>query len=192
MWPWESAIFAYLCYSLVSHAAYRDAPSGVAVIFAVVAANIPDLVDKPLSWQFAVFPNGYAIGHSIFTSVVVLVAGYAIAARYDRARLGLAFGIGFLSHNIGDAMEHVPGHGVWYGIEHLLWPVVVLPPDPHDGFSKHTLLLLLQYLHDLVRLELTPYFVLIGVITAVTAVVWAYDGFPIARELVAALRGDTV
>ncbi len=187
MWPWESAIFAYLCYSAFVHVRYHEPPGGTAIVVAAVASVVPDLIDKPLSWQYGVFQNGYAIGHSLFTALIVIAVAHAFTRRTTRPRLGLAFGIGFLSHNVGDALEHV-NEGVWYGIEHMLWPVVVLPPDHDSGFTGTVGQLLAEYRAHLVHHDFTSYFVLVGVISACTLVLWAYDGFPVLRELVVTVR----
>ncbi len=187
MWPWESAIFAYLCYSAFVHVRHRESPGGIAIIVAAIASIIPDIIDKPLSWQYGMFQNGYAIGHSVFTALLVIAVAHALARRTTRPRLGLAFGIGFLSHNIGDSLEHMD-RGIWYGIEHMLWPVVVLPPEHDPGFSGTVLQLFAEYRAHLVHHDFTSYFLLVGAMAACAFVLWVYDGFPILRELVVTVR----
>ena len=187
MWPWESAIFAYICYSVFVHVRYHESPGGVAIIVAAVASVVPDLIDKPLSWQYGVFQNGYAIGHSVFTAIFVIVVGHALARRTSRPRLGLSFGIGFLSHNIGDSLEHM-NQGIWYGIEHMLWPVVVLPADHDNGFTGTVWQLLAAYRYHLAHHDFTSYFVLVGAMSACAFVLWVYDGFPVLRELIVTVR----
>ncbi|WP_423744675.1 metal-dependent hydrolase (plasmid) [Haladaptatus sp. SPP-AMP-3] len=187
MWPWESAIFAYLCYSIYVHVRHHEPPGGAAVVVAAVASVVPDLIDKPLSWQYGVFRNGYALGHSVFVSLLVVAVAHAVARRSSRPRLGLAFGLGFLSHNVGDALEHM-NDGIWYGVEHVLWPVVVLPPDESPGFTGTVRQFLGEYRSHLVHHDFTSYFALVGVISACTLLLWAYDDFPVARELLTTVR----
>jgi len=183
MWPWEAAVFGYLLYSLYCHGRYREAPDGWAVILVAVAAVLPDVIDKPLDWQFGVFANGYALGHSVFFGVPVALASYAVASRLDRPRLGTAFGVGFLSHVFGDSIEHMVHGRVWFGLEHMLWPVVTLPPSRHADFSGTVVTYLSEYLHEVLALHPTPYLLLVSAIVVLVVPLWLYDGCPGLREV---------
>jgi len=184
MWPWEAPVFGYLCYSAYCHVRYREPPGGWAVLLVAVGSVVPDLIDKPLNWQFGVFSSGYALGHSIFFGLFVTAVSYSVARRRDAPRLGTALGIGFITHEIGAALEHVVTDGdVWFGLEHMLWPVYSVPPAVHHGFWRTTMRFLGEYLHNVLALRPTPYLVMIGVIGLFTLAVWLADGHPGLREL---------
>jgi len=191
MWPWESAVFAYLCYSPYVHLHFGERPAGAAVLVAGGASILPDVIDKPLNWQFGVFRNGYALGHSIFFGLLVLLVAVVVGRRFGRSRLGLALGIGFVSHNLGDALEHMDD-GVWFGLKHMLWPVFVLPPDRKPGFGPTLVETFREYLGHLLALSFTPYFALVGAIFALGLALWVYDGFPVLREVLAYTRRQRV
>lgn len=183
MWPWDAAVFAYLCYSCYRHARSREAPGGWAVLVAAGAAVLPDVIDKPLSWQFGVFESGYSLGHSLFFGVPLAVVAYAFARRRGRPRLGTAFGVGVLSHDVGDALEHGVHEGLWVGLERALWPLYRFPGGDRGGFSAVTLRYFSAYLHDVVTLRPTPYLLLVGAVACVVVPLWLYDGRPGLREL---------
>ena len=44
--------------------AYREPPSDLPVAAVVIGSQLPDLIDKRLSWGVGVFQTGYALGHS--------------------------------------------------------------------------------------------------------------------------------
>jgi len=184
MWPWEAAAFGYLCYSFYCHVRHRTTPGGWAVLVVAVGSVVPDLVDKPLDWQFGVFRSGYALGHSLLVGVPVAYLCYRLARRRGVGWLGTAFGVGVLSHDLGDALEHAVEDGsAWFGLEHALWPIYRIPDSSAGGFSGRTLHLLSGYLHDVLTLHPTPYLALVSVVVVVTGSVWLYDGHPGLREL---------
>jgi hypothetical protein len=132
MWPWGHAAIGYLLYSFSSRLVGRR-PNGYPVIVLLFATQLPDLVDKPLSWVFGVFPQGYSIAHSVFIAVPVGLAVLALAAWRQRTECGVAFIIGYWSHLVGDVLfgliESNP-----LAFERVLWPVVTLPPyENHPG-----------------------------------------------------------
>lgn len=184
MWPWVSAAFAYLCYSTYAHLRYREAPGGAAVALAAAASIVPDLVDKPLSWQYGVFATGYALGHSIFTSLAVIVLAHLVARRTAHPRWGLAVGLGFLSHNVGDALQDVLAGDPRAGVAHVLWPLVRTHRLVYPGFRGTFTDLLAEYLHHLLHPEFTPAVLLVTAAGVCTFALWAYDGFPVLHELV--------
>ncbi|ADB61994.1 hypothetical protein Htur_3129 [Haloterrigena turkmenica DSM 5511] len=125
--PWGHAAFGYLLYSLGHRLVTRESPNGPLVVLALLfGTQLPDLVDKTLSWGLHLFPQGYSVAHSIFVAVPVglLVLGAMASGRRD---IGIAFTVGYWSHLLGDAILAVPKLGVSPG-DRLLWPVVTLPP----------------------------------------------------------------
>lgn len=125
--PWGHAAFGYVLYSLGHRLATRESPSGPLVVLALLfGTQLPDLVDKTLSWGLHLFPQGYSVAHSVFVAVPIglLVLGVTASGRRD---IGIAFTVGYWSHLLGDAMLAVPERGVSPG-DRLLWPLVTLPP----------------------------------------------------------------
>ena len=78
MFPWEHAAVAYLLYA--GYARWHDgtAPGGWAVLVVLVASQLPDLIDKPLAWQFGLLPSGRSLAHSVFVAVPVVVVVVAL------------------------------------------------------------------------------------------------------------------
>lgn len=178
MWPWEHVFFAYVFYSAYCHLVHRRSPSGPATLALVFGSLLPDLVDKPLAWQFGLFASGYSVAHSIFIAGPVVVLTTWWSAGRDRLEEGAAFGIGYLLHLLGDLLPISIEQGELY-YSHLLWPVVIDTSSRHhhgllDGFSAH----FWPYITDLLALELTAVHVLqLGSLLAGLCL-WAYDGFP--------------
>lgn len=184
MWPWEAPVFGYLCYTVYTRLRYRSRPEGWPVLVMAVGSIVPDLIDKPLHWQFGIFSSGYALGHSIFFGAFVTAVGYAWAKRRGVPRLGTAFGFGMVTHEIGAALEHVVAHGhLWFGIEHMLWPIYRVPSSSTAGFWPTTLHYLAEYLYAIVTLDPKPYLIMILAILAIVVPIWVYDGLPGLREL---------
>lgn len=183
MLPWGHLAFGYLLYSPTRQALTDDRVPGREVLVLAVATQLPDLIDKPLSWTFSVFPGGYGLAHSVFVAGPVGLAALAIAARRDRLGFGLALAIGYWSHLVGDVLAAAVLDNP-YAVSRVLWPLVSLP-------SAHTSLSLFArfryYLGESVALlEHTqdPLVVLLyfgPLLAAVT--LWLADGAPIVREL---------
>ncbi|MFC6962230.1 metal-dependent hydrolase [Halocatena marina] len=130
MWPWGHAAFGYLLYSFGSRL-FGSRPSGYPTIVLLVATQLPDLVDKPLSWVFELFPQGYSVGHSVFVAVPLGIAVLALAVWRHRIEYGIAFIVGYWSHLVGDIVLGLVG-GNPYTFARVLWPVVTLPPYSSD------------------------------------------------------------
>ena len=130
MFPWTHAVFGYVLVLVVVFALGRRV-SRAELIAVIAGTQVPDLVDKPLAWGFAVLPSGRSLAHSLLFAVplVALVVTSAWYRRHPEA--GVAFGLGYLSHLIGDTYVAVY---YWRPEEFtfLLWPV--LPPYPYDEF----------------------------------------------------------
>jgi hypothetical protein len=188
MWPWEHAILAYLLYSIYSHLRYGEAPDGRVTIVVVFASVLPDVIDKPLAWEFGVFSTGYALGHSLLFAIPLSIAVWLLARRRGSVRLGTAFAIGYLSHLVGDVIPIYAQEGEWT-IEHLLWPVVVTSSHDHGhGFSDRFLDLFLPYYQELTSGDPSLYMQLVIAMGLFTLLLWIYDGMPVLRELVSGTR----
>ncbi|MDF9748475.1 MULTISPECIES: metal-dependent hydrolase [Natrinema] len=127
MMPWGHLAFGYVLYSLGHRFVTRKPPAGFGVVLAiVVGTQLPDVVDKTLSWGLHLFPQGYSIAHSILVAVPVGLLILGVTAFRSRD-IGIAFVLAYWSHLVGDAMLAVPKRGVSPG-DRLLWPIVTLPP----------------------------------------------------------------
>lgn len=178
MWPWEHVLFAYVCYSLYVHGRHRERPGDVAVVVLAFGAVFPDLVDKPLAWQFNLFETGYAVAHSAFVVVPALIVVSVLARRRRARRLGTAFCFGYLLHLVGDVLPASVSRGA-LDLSPVLWPVSDrIPIDPGGSFTGNTLALLTQYGAQLLTLDLTPAVALQLGSVLVGTVLWLLDGRP--------------
>ena len=188
MWPWEHALFGYVGYSLVCHAYYRDSPGEYDTAVVLLAAVLPDVIDKTLFWQFDVFHSGYALAHSILVTVPLVVGVGLLARGGGRPTLGLAFAIGYPLHLVGDVLPIYLSSGEWT-IQHLLWPVVVIEGQERasllEGFRHN----FVPYLQAVIALEPTPaLLVQLGIGLAAVGL-WIVDGWPGCRLVVRWNRG---
>ncbi|WP_394740795.1 metal-dependent hydrolase [Natronococcus roseus] len=191
MWPWEHAIMGYVAYSLFCHAYYRDSPGGLEAFAVVFASVLPDLIDKPLAWEFGVFEVGYAIGHSIFFAVPLSIAVGALARTYGRPRAGLAFAVGYLLHLPADIVDgYVRDDHLSFWI--VLWPFrqdeVHLHAHEHTGFADQFFVLLGTYHQELFSDDPSTYALVMLGATGFAALLWLYDGAPVLRESVLAVK----
>lgn len=132
MMPWGHAAFGYVLYSLGHRLVTRKPPAGFGVVLAVLfGTQLPDLVDKTLSWGLHLFPQGYSVAHSILIAIPVGLLVLGVATIKSRFKLGVAFTVGYWSHLLGDAILAVPKSGVTPS-DRLLWPIVTLPPYGHE------------------------------------------------------------
>jgi len=181
MMPWEHVIVGYVAYSVVVHLVYRDTPTAGETIVVVLASVLPDAIDKPLAWEFGVFASGYALGHSVFFAVpLVLVVG-ALAFRRGRPRIGVAFAVGYLLHLPFDV---IPGY-VREGelkIDRLLWPLGERSGSPGAGFREEILGNVVPYARAILDPEPSPYVLVLVGMVLVAVLLWIYDGMPVARE----------
>lgn len=127
MWPWGHLAFGYVLYSLGVRLWRRRPPGSLGALLLLVGTQLPDLVDKPLSWVYGVFPQGYGPGHSVFVAVPVGLAVLLLAARRGRATAGLGLAVGWWSHLVGDVMVAL-ALDTPHTFARLLWPVADIPP----------------------------------------------------------------
>jgi hypothetical protein len=188
MLPWEHAAVGYLAYSLFSHLRYRRAPGGVETIAVIVGAQFPDLIDKPLAWQFGVFDSGYALGHSVFLALPAAAVAAALARTRDRFVAAGAFAVGYLLHLPGDVVPGYLQSGELH-LEIVLWPVRTATPGQYDTPAvARTLAIFEEYVRTLTSQD-PPTLVLVQAgVVALTGLLWLYDGAPVLRELVVGTR----
>ncbi len=178
MWPWEHVLFAYVFYSLYVHARYRHSPWDRPVASLAFASVLPDVIDKPLAWQFALFETGWGVAHSVFVAVPVSALVYAIARRRGHAEIGVAFGVGYLLHLVGDVVPASLSRNALY-LHPVLWPFGN-PTTRHshgsfvDGVRTH----LVEYAAQLLALDVTPVVALQLGSVVLGVGLWLYDGRP--------------
>ena len=101
MWPWGHFAVAYLSY--VAIVRMRGGEQRLWPLVAVAfGSQLPDLVDKPLAWTFAVLPSGRSLMHSLFAALVVVAVAYWVARRIQREEIAVALGVGTVSHSLSD------------------------------------------------------------------------------------------
>jgi hypothetical protein len=188
MWPWEHVLFAYVFYSVYVRLHYRFAPDEWPIVALVLGSFFPDVIDKPLAWQFSLFETGWGIAHSVFFVVPFCVAVYATAKTYGDSEIGIAFGFGYVCHLVGDVLPASLSRGRPY-LDPILWPLGnPQTSGDHGSFFDGVSSLFLEYAAQLHSLEVTPVFALqLGSIVA-GLTLWLYDGRPGLRLLTWPIR----
>lgn len=191
MFPWEHVLFAYVFFSLFVHLRYRSRPADWPVVALVAGSLLPDLVDKPLAWEFSVFATGWGIAHSIFVAGAISILVYAIARRRGVDRVGLGFAFGYLLHLVGDVVPASLGRGRFYP-DPILWPFGN-PTSRYDqeSYAGGVHFLLTKYANEVLAMDLTPLLSLqLGSIVLGVAL-WIVDGRP-GLGLVTSLVRDVI
>lgn len=131
MLPWGHLAVGYLAFTILTDVRYRRSQTLAALATLAVATQLPDVVDKPFAWYLHVLPNGRSLGHSVFVALLLVGLVYAVARRFDRPLVGVAFGVGYLSHLAADALYPVL-RGEWAEAAFVFWPAITVPPDDTD------------------------------------------------------------
>jgi len=74
MWPWGHLAVGYVAFSVFVRFRLGRQPSGHAALALAVATQLPDLIDKPLAWQFGLLSSGISVAHSILVGVPLAFA----------------------------------------------------------------------------------------------------------------------
>jgi len=139
MWPWGHVAVGYLvflAYGGLTGLDWRENHLLPATV-AVLATQVPDVVDKPLAWWFHALPSGRSLGHSLFAVVCVSLAFWYVTRRYDREALAIPFSLGYLSHLFADGYGQLfAGH--WRRVSYFFYPFTSAPTYPDSGgFAAH-------------------------------------------------------
>lgn len=167
MWPWAHAAVGYLFYTLYCRFRGGSPPGGPAVIALGFGTQFPDLIDETESWYLYILPAGRSFAHSLLVAVPLIL----LAGRYTHYRgtpeLGIAFGIGYISHTLTDGLYPflLPE---WHYLSYLVWPLLASPEYDTDK----------SLLAHLLALEVTPFFAFEGVLSGIALLLWAYHGYP--------------
>ncbi len=181
MWPWEHAAIGYVAFSILVHFFRRRPPSGTEAVVVVFASVFPDLIDKPLAWEFGVFPSGYGIAHSIFFAFPLIIVVFLLSIRHDRSNLGIGFGVGYGLHLPMDVLPAYVQHGR-LPLERILWPVRTSETSYPGGFSGTFVTYFRGYLAELLSGDPSGYVVAATGIVVGCLLLWIYDGMPGVRE----------
>ena len=177
MWPWGHLAVGYVAFSAVVRVGLGRRPSDRAVVVLAVATQLPDLIDKPLAWQFGLLSSGVGVAHSLLVGVpAALALGVALGFR-GRPELGLGVAVGYTSHVLGDllfsALFSRPPI-----LPSFLWPIHTAPASTAPGLGAKTWQLLLDS-RALLGGELgLTYFLLEALLICGTAALWIRDGKP--------------
>lgn len=188
MMPWDHAAVGYVVFSLFIHGVYRDSPTAKGAIIAVFASALPDLIDKPLAWQFGVFEGGRALGHSIFFAFPLSLAILALAYTRGEPKSGWAFAIGYLLHLPADVFQTYMTDDE-LSFDAVLWPFTV-GGGPGESFSAGIVDILVKYVVYMSEglASGDPFVLMLLGLAASTVLLWIYDGMPVARELYVRVR----
>ena len=137
MWPWEHLAVGYLVVALALRLGWHRSPDALTAVAIAVGTQFPDLVDKPLAWQFDVLQSGTSVAHSVFVAVPFALLAVAVAWRFGRPAVGAAFAVGYLLHLPADAMYGALVYGNGFSFETLLWPVVTGPSADYGSFVEN-------------------------------------------------------
>lgn len=187
MWPWEHAVVGYLAYSIGVRLLRRRSPTGPEAVAVVVASVLPDVIDKPLAWEFGAFQSGYGIAHSVFFAVPAVAVGLLIAAAYDRTEIGAAFGTGYLLHLPADVLPHYVRDGR-LPVERTLWPVRQSESSYPEGFVGTFRTYFSDWLVTLLSWPPDGHTIAVTAMMIACALLWVADGMPGLREPVTYLR----
>ena len=177
MWPWEHAAVGSLVYSLALRALGREPPGDREAVGLLVATQVPDLVDKPLSWVFGVFPTGYALGHSAFVALPVGTAVLVAGRARDRFRLAAPVVAGYWAHLAADVANPIrTGDGPL--IERVLWPAVRGTPYEDDLGAGRGIAYLVEFVGSVAASDPATLLVGYALLPLVTLAVWVADGLP--------------
>lgn len=194
MMPWEHAIIGYIGFSVLLRFGSKRPPTGAETAVVLFASLLPDLVDKPLAWQFNLFPSGHAIGHSIFVALPVVAAALFVAHRRNSPRTGAAFGAGYLLHLPADVVPQTVRSGELL-VDRVLWPLEQSGSGYDSGFQAELTENLTAYFSWIVT-QLTsgdpePYSLVLFGLLGGGFLLWMADGMPLGRDVYRAVRRRT-
>jgi hypothetical protein len=190
MFPWDHLAIGYVVYSLIVRLD-GSRPNDEQWLAVVTGSQFPDLVDKPLAWSFNVLPSGTSLAHSVLIAVPVVSVVVLVAARYGRARTGLAFGVGYLLHLPADVLYGPLIRGDLSRISYdvLLWPLVEQPfGQPSEGLFTTVSFYLGRYYVYLQSPRALGFVLLEVVLLGIAFALWVADGKPGANYVVYTYR----
>lgn len=137
MWPIGHLAVGYLSYVITVARTRRAPPIDWRVLVVIaVGTQLPDLVDKPLSY-WGLLSSGRSVAHSlvVFGTVAAglrLLVAFVRDRRSDStvwhafSRYRLPLAVGYLSHLAADSYGSVLAGELW-SVRYLAWPVLPAP-----------------------------------------------------------------
>ncbi|MFB6159825.1 MAG: metal-dependent hydrolase [Haloferacaceae archaeon] len=176
MWPWEHLCFGYLLHWSVGRARGDVALGDRPVLVLAFATQFPDLVDKPLAWWLHVLPNGLSLAHSALVALPLSLVVAAVARRAGHGPSGVAFGVGYGSHLLGDMLFNslTSGRLAW---TFLAWPLVARPTVT-ESFGEQVVTLLGSFAAYLATPAGGAYLGGEAVLVGAALLRWRADGYP--------------
>jgi hypothetical protein len=188
MWPWEHLAFGYVLYAiyirlrgLLAPGDSYVPPSDRVAVGLAVGTQFPDLVDKPLAWVFGLLPSGVSLAHSVFVALPVVILLTVSDRWWGLDGVGIAFGMGYLSHLAGDLLYPLAVEG-GISITYLMWPVVPKSSDL-GPFIDDVELFWAAFVQFLATPRGQLYLLFELVFLAVALALWLWDGTPGVRWL---------
>jgi len=178
MFPWEHFAVGYVLYSLSVRVFSLQPPDWAALLAVLFGSQFPDLVDKPASWLFNVFPSGVSVAHSVFVATTLTVVAIAVAKYHGRADVGFAFGTGYLLHLPADAAFRTIVHGLPPDPRVFLWPIAPKYPDPPGEFVVNIKHYISQYPELFTTAEGLRFLGFEVTLLSGAFVLWLLDGAP--------------
>ena len=188
MWPWEHVLVAYVVLSAVERGRFHRRPGDWPVVALVAGSLFPDVVDKPLAWEFGLVTSGYTVAHSVFVAVPAAALVYWGARRRGTGRSGGGFVVGYLLHLAGDVVPASVSRRRLH-LDPVLWPVGSHEPVPGVSSTVEAVASLLSlYVARLLAMEPGP--LLVGRFLAVAfgCWLWVRDGRPGSRLVAGPVR----
>ncbi|WP_080506775.1 metal-dependent hydrolase [Halolamina pelagica] len=174
MWPWDHAAVGYLLVSGASRLLWGRPPSRRVGALAVVAAVLPDLIDKPLSWGLGLLPSGRSLAHSLLIAAPVLILLLGIGIAYHRRRAAVAFSIAYLSHLAGDVAYPLLVDGE-LRLGFLLWPLVPAGTSGSGAGVPYLADLVVDFIDVLASPRGLAYLTVDALVLGLAVVVWWRD-----------------
>jgi hypothetical protein len=178
MFPWEHLAVGYVFYSVGVRVLDARPPDWVAAAAVLLGSQFPDLVDKPASWLFDVFPTGVSVAHSVFVAVPVAVAVAVFARQLGRTDAGLAFGTSYLLHLPADALYGAILRGRPSEFSVFLWPVDSKETHAPGGFLVNVEHYLSRYPEFFTNADALRFLGFELLLLGLALALWVLDGTP--------------
>lgn len=189
MWPWEHLAVGYLTYSILLRATERRSPAAGGAIAVALGTQFPDVIDKTFAWLTTILPGGQSLAHSLLFAVPVIIAVGVATALADRRDLGVAFGVGYLSHLPGDVIYPVLLGGD-LNLSFLLWPILAPSGSNPTAVFSYVQELFAEFGALLATPQGMYYLAFELVLLFVAFLLWVYDGTPGLPRLSRPSSGD--
>ena len=177
MWPWGHLAVGYVAFSAFVRVQPETELSDRAVIVLAVATQLPDLVDKPLAWQFGLLNDGIDVAHSLLVGLPLALTVGLVLWNTRRRQLGAAVVIGYGSHVLADIL-----FGALFSespvLTAFLWPLYGTSPSTTPGLGPKVWALLSNSRALLGTAMGRTYFALEVLLLVSTVALWVADGVP--------------